>query len=373
MRKIVVSLFLVGIIATSAFFTGCPRRDAGGGARAAATMPTVVLLTDGSGIDDRSFNAAAWTGILEFYGDTWINQRQRGRYYETVTAVTMDMYIPNLRQAADDGWDLITATGFTWADALGTVAGQNPNQNFLIVDVDWVGHPNVMQATFSEHEGSFLVGVAAALRAQADGIVDPIFGFIGGVPGPVITRFHVGYVQGVLHILPNARFVDYYANNWGRPDLAMTQSRHWYDQGVFIIYSAAGATGNGTIATARELRSQGRNVWAIGVDSDQHDEGIYAGTSSAVLTSMLKQVEASLLHALRALQNNTFTGEHITFGLAANGVGFSTTNPAMTPEIIRRTNEIREDIIAGRIRVAATHAEARRLPGFPQDLRALDN
>ena len=373
MKKITFCLFLIGLIAISAFLSGCPRRETGAAARVTVTMPSVMLLTDASGIDDRSFNAAAWRGILEFYGDTWTNQRQRGTYYETVTATTMDMYIPNLRQATDEGWDLVVTTGFTWADALGTVASQNPNQKYLIVDVDWVVHPNVMQATFSEHEGSFLVGVAAALRAQADGIADPIFGFIGGVPGPVITRFHVGYVQGVRHILPNARFVDYYANNWGRPDLAMTQARHWYDQGVFIIYSAAGATGNGTIATARELRSQGRNVWAIGVDSDQHEEGIYAGTNSAVLTSMLKQVEASLLHALRAVQNNTFTGEHVTFGLAADGVGFSTTNPAMTQDIVRRTNEIRNDIIAGRIRVAPTNAEARRLPGFPQDLRALDN
>jgi basic membrane protein A len=373
MRKIVFYLFLAGIIVTSAFFTACPRREAAAPARAAAAMPSVMLLTDASGIDDRSFNAAAWRGILEFYGDTWTNQRQRGTYYETVTATTMDMYIPNLRQATDEAWDLVVATGFTWADALGTVAGQNPNQSFLIVDVDWVGHPNVMQATFSEHEGSFLVGVAAALKAQADGVTDPIFGFIGGVPGPVITRFHVGYVQGVLHILPNARFVDYYANAWGRPDLAMTQARHWYDQGVFIIYSAAGATGNGTIAQAREYRLQGRNVWAIGVDSDQHDEGIYSGASSAVLTSMLKRVESSLLYALRAIQNNTFAGRTIVFDLAAEGVGFSTTNPAMTQDIVRRVNSIRDDIIAGRIRVAATNAEARRLPGFPQDLRALDN
>jgi len=366
MKKLVFCLFLVGLIAAVAF-------SGGGRQQAEDTMPSVVLLTDASGIDDRSFNAAAWRGILEFYGDTWANQRQRGRYYETVTAATMDMYIPMLRQAVDEGWDLVVATGFTWTDALRTVAGQNPSQDFLIVDVAGMGLPNVMEATFYEHEGSFLVGVAAALKAQADGITNPVFGFIGGVPGPVITRFHVGYVQGVLHILPNARFVDYYANSWGRPDLAMTQARHWFDhEGVFIIYSAAGGTGSGTIAQAREQRLAGRNVWAIGVDSDQHDDGIYRGTSSAVLTSMLKQVEASLLHALKAKNDNSFRGEHVRFGLATDGVGFATTNPALTPDIVRRVNAVRDDIIAGRVRVAATHADARRIPGFPQDLRALD-
>jgi len=368
MKKAVIFV-LVGIFVLTGIFGG-GRQQVGRG----TTRPSVMLLTDASGIDDRSFNAAAWRGILEFYGDTWANQQLRGRYYETVTASTMDMYIPNLRQATDEGWDLVVATGFTWADALGLVASQNPDQNYLIVDVDWVNQPNVLQATFSEHEGSFLVGVAAALRAQADGVADPIFGFIGGIPGPVITRFHVGFVQGVLHILPNARFVDYYANAWGRPDLAMTQASHWFDQGVTTIFSAAGATGNGAIAQARALRLQGRNVWAIGVDSDQHEEGIYRGSDSAVLTSMLKQVEASVLYALRAVEDGTFSGgQTIVFDLASDGVGFSTTNPAMTPAIVQRTNEIRNDIIAGRVHVAATHAEARLLPGFPQDLRALDN
>ena len=377
MRKVTLCLFLAGIISAVAFFGACQRQGSSAStpARTAAepTNISVRLLTDATGIDDKSFNAAAWRGILEFYGDTWERPTHRGRYYEVITAQTQDMYIPNLRQATDERHDLIVTTGFTWADALGTVAGQNPNQKYMIVDVDWVSFPNVMQATYAEHEGSFLVGVAAALKAQADGITNPRFGFIGGVPGPVITKFHVGYVQGVLSVLPNAQFVDYYANDWGRPDLAKTQARLWYDQGVYIIYSAAGGTGNGTIAQAKEYRLEGRNVWAIGVDSDQHEEGLYTNTDSAVLTSMLKRVETSLLYALRAVDSNNFSGRTIVFDLAADGVGYSTTNSAMTRDIVARLEEYKQRITSGQIRVAPTNAEARRLPGFPQDLRALDN
>jgi basic membrane protein A len=330
-------------------------------------------LTDATGIDDKSFNAAAWRGILEFYGDTWSNPKQRGRAYDVVTAQTQDMYIPNIRQATDEGYDLVVVTGFTFADALETVARQNPRQNYAIIDVDWVNLPNVMQATYAEHEGSYLVGVATALKAKADGITNPRFGFIGGVPGAVISKFEVGYVQGILSVFPNAQIIDYYANDWGRPDLAKTQAKNWYDSGVYAIYSAAGGTGNGTIAQAKEYRAAGMNVWAIGVDSDQHDEGLYNANDSAVLTSMLKRVETSLLYALRAVQNKTFKGEVIVFDLRADGVGYSDSNTAMTADIKNQLENIKRQIVSGQIKVAPTYAEARRLPGFPQDLKAMDN
>jgi len=334
---------------------------------------TVRLLTDATGVDDKSFNAAAWKGILDFYGDTWENPKQRGRAYDWVTAQTMDMYVPNLRQATDEGYDLIITTGFTWDEALDTVASDNPGQKYLIVDVDWVSAPNVMQAVYSEHEGSYLVGVAAALKAQEDGVANPRFGFIGGVAGAVITKFEVGYVQGILSVFPNAQIVDYYVNSWGEPALAKTQAKNWYDSGVYAIYSAAGGSGNGTIAQAKEYRASGRNVWAIGVDSDQFEEGLYNNTDSAVLTSMLKRVENSVIYALNEVKNKSFTPKIITFDLKADGVGYSAANPALGGDIINKLEEIKKQIASGQIKIAATLAEAVKLPGFPQNLRAIDD
>ena len=361
----------MGAVISASVFSGGDRQPSASSQTAGGI--TVRLLTDATGVDDKSFNAAAWRGILEFYGDTWQNQRQRGTVYNWVTAATQDMYIPNLRQATDEGYDLIITTGFTWAAALEQVAGQNPNQQYLIVDVDWVGLPNVMQAVYAEHEGSFLVGVATALKAKADGIANPRFGFIGGVPGAVITKFEVGYVQGILSVLPNAQIVDYYVNSWGEPALAKTQAKNWYDSGVYAIYSAAGGSGNGTIAQAKEYRAAGRNVWAIGVDSDQHEEGLYNATESAVLTSMLKRVESSVIYSLKAVQNKTFKGEVIVFDLKADGVGYSSANSVMTADIKNQLEQIKRQIISGQIKVAATYAEAKRLPGFPQNLMAVDD
>lgn len=339
---------------------------------AMAADPTVRLLTDATGIDDKSFNAAAWRGILEFYGDTWAKQSKRGTLYDVVTAQTQDMYIPNLKQAADEGYNLIIVTGFTWADALGEVAPQYPDQKFMIVDVDWVVQPNVMQVMFSEHEGSYLVGVAAALKAKADKIKDPKFGFIGGIPGPVITKFEIGYVMGILSVLPNAKIVDYYANDWGKPELAKAQAKNWYDSGVYVIFSAAGGTGNGTIAQAKEYRAQGKNVWAIGVDSDQYADGIYTGIKSAVLTSMLKRVETASKTAIAATKAGTFRSQVLVLDTKADGVGFAITNPELGKAIADQVETVRKNIIAGKVKVPATYAAAKAIKGFPTDLQASD-
>ena len=266
MKKVIV-IALVFLMGTMLFAAGAKET-------VVDDTPTIRLLTDATGIDDKSFNAAAWRGIVEFYGDTVDNAAGRGKYYDVVTAQTQDMYIPNLKQAGDEGYDIIMVTGFTWADALGEVAPLYPDQKFVIVDVDWVGQPNVMEFIYSEEQGSYLVGLAAALQAKAEGIANPRFGFIGGVPGGTITKFEMGYVQGLLSVFPNASIVDYYANDWGKPELAKAQAKNWYDSGVYAIFSAAGGTGNGTIAQAKEYRLQGKNVWAIGVDSDQHEDGI---------------------------------------------------------------------------------------------------
>jgi basic membrane protein A len=339
----------------------------------AADKITVRLLTDATGIDDKSFNAAAWRGIVGFYGDTVAKASKKGKNYDVVTAQTQDMYIPNLNQASDEKYDLIIVTGFTWADALTETAKKYPNQKFLIVDVNWVGLPNVMQAVFSEHEGSYLVGVAAALKAKADKIANPSFGFIGGVPGAVITKFEVGYIQGLLSVLPNAKVVDYYANDWGKPELAKTQAKNWYDAGITTIFSAAGGTGNGTIAQAKEYRLKDKNVWAIGVDSDQYGDGIYATGKSAVLTSMIKRVESSTAYALNAIKAGTFKSEVRTFDTKADGVGFSDANPELGKDIVAAVNKAKADIISGKIKVYATYKDALAAKAVPAGLQAKDD
>jgi basic membrane protein A len=369
MKKLLLAAAVLFLAAGALFGGG--KKDAA--PKAASDKPEILLITDATGIDDKSFNAAAWRGILAYYGDTWENQAGRGKYYDVVTCQTQDAYIPNLKQASDQGYDLVVATGFTFADAIGEVAKLYPKQKYMIVDVNWVGQPNVMEFIFTEEQGSYLVGAVAALKAIEDGVANPRFGFIGGVPGGTITKFEVGYIQGLKSVLPNAQVVDYYANDWGKPELAKTQAKNWYDSGVYAIYSAAGGTGNGTIAQAKEYRTQGKNVWAIGVDSDQYADGIYSGTKSAVLTSMIKKVETASLYALKAVETNTFKGEVVVCNMAVDGVDFAVTNPELSAGIKTKVNAAKQDIISGKVKVAGTYKDALAAGIAPAGLGAVDD
>ena len=366
MKKIMVIAAVLCLAAIS--FSGCSKKSAGSD----DDRPTVRLVTDATGIDDKSFNAAAWRGILAFYGDTWEMQAHRGTLYENITCQTQDMYIPVLRQISDEAPDLIIVTGFTFADALTQVAQEYPAQKYMIVDFDWVGLPNVVEFIFTEEQGSFLVGAAAALQAKEEGVVNPRFGFIGGVPGATITKFEMGFIQGLHAVIPDAEVVDFYTNDWGAPQLAKTQAKNWYDSGVYAIYSAAGGSGNGTIAQAREYRSAGRNVWAIGVDSDQYEDGLYLGNKSAVLTSMVKRVETASLYALNALQNDTFTAGVVQLRLANNGVDFSQANASLSRTVVRQLEDYRTKIINGDITVIGTYRDALAQGLVPATLGARD-
>ncbi len=330
-----------------------------------------VLLTDATGIDDKSFNAAAWRGILDFYGD---NGTGRGVLYENITAQSSDDYVPNLKNAAEADWDLIITTGFTWADAVEQVAGLYPDQKFIIVDVDYLTQrDNLIQYIYEEEQGSYLVGVAAAEQAKADGIANPKFGFVGGVSGATITKFEIGYIEGVKSVYPEAEIVDFYVNDWGNPALAKTAAKSMYDQGVYCIFAAAGGSGLGVIAQAKEERLAGKNVWAIGVDSDQYEDGVYTDGQSAVLTSMLKMVENSTVDALNKVAGNKWEGGVVTQNMANGGVGYAKTNPELKKSALDAADKAAEAILAGTIVVDKTYAAAQAKGIAPAGLGAIDD
>jgi basic membrane protein A len=89
---------------------------------------------------------------------------------------------------------------------------------------------------------------------------------------------------------------------------------------------------------------------------------------------MLKRVENSLIYGLNAVKNGTFKGgAAITFDLKADGVGYSSTNPSLDKSITDQLEVIKRQIIDGQIKVVTSNAEGKRLPGFPQNLKAIDD
>ncbi len=308
---------------------------------------SVALVTDTGGIDDKSFNQLTWEGILKFYKDNGWDEKEAQYLYSEAEAD----YVPNLSNFADNGEDLIVAPGFKFNTSLTDVAANYPDQKFLLID-SVVEAPNVLSATFAEHEGSFLVGVAAALKAKEAG--SDMVGFIGGEDSPLINKFEAGFEQGVKAVDENMKIEIEYAGSFGDIAKGQTLAAKMYDKGCHVIYHAAGGTGNGLFKEAIDRAKNGEDVWACGVDKDQYADGIYdeAGEKSVILTSMMKRVDVAAYDVAKMVLDGSFKGGEIMFfNLANGGVGIPEENPNLKAEWVDTVNEYADKIVNGEIEV----------------------
>lgn len=306
----------------------------------------IGLVTDTGGIDDKSFNQGTWEGVLKF-AEEFDLPEENYRYLQSDSDAD---YIPNISAFADEQLDLIVMPGFLFYDALVELSEDFPDQNFLIID-SVVEADNVASAVFAEPEGSFLVGVAAALKAQAAG--EDTVGFIGGGDFPLIHGFEAGYVAGVHAVDSEMTVLVDYVGDFNDAGKGQALAVKQYDAGAYVIYHAAGSAGNGTISEAKSRRTNGEDVWVIGVDKDQYEEGIYNDDDdSAILTSMVKRVDVAAYDVAKATLDGEFPGgQTLVFNLENNGVGLPDENPNLSESIITAVAGYRDDIIAGDITV----------------------
>lgn len=301
----------------------------------------IGLVTDLGGIDDKSFNQGTWEGVVEFAEEFDLPE---GNFRYLQSASDAD-YLPNINAFADEELDLIIMPGFLFEDSLKEASANYPDQKFLIIDMV-VMSDNVASAVFAEHEGSFLVGVAAALKAQAAG--EDTVGFIGGMDFDLIQKFEAGFEAGVWAVDPTMTVLVDYAGSFTDAQIGQTLAAKQYDDGAYVIFHAAGGTGNGLISEAKDRRSAGDDVWAIGVDKDQYEDGIYEGTNSAVLTSMMKRVDVAAYLVSVDTYNDEFPGgEILVFDLSNDGVGIPESNPNLSAAIVAAVAEYKAGILDG--------------------------
>lgn len=304
----------------------------------------IGLVTDIGGIDDKSFNQSTWEGIVRYAEDNALVEDN----YKYVQSESDADYIPNLSTFADGENDIIIAPGFLFVDAMTEVAKQFPDQKFLIID-SVVDLPNVASAVFAEHEGSYLTGIAAALKAQDAGKTK--VGFLGGMDFDLIQKFEAGFEAGVHAIDPNMEVMIEYAGAFNDAQKGQTIAAKMYDAGAYVIYHAAGGTGNGVIKEAKDRVQNGQDVWVIGVDKDQYEDGVYADGKSVILTSMLKRVDVAAYNICDIVMNDGFAGGVQVFTLANGGVSLPMENPNLKAEWIDKINEFAEKVKSAEIQV----------------------
>ncbi len=304
-----------------------------GAATAEEFSPAIVF--DMGGKFDKSFNEAAYNGAEKFKADSGIDYRE----FEVTNPSQREQAMRNM---ARRGATVIIAMGFAQAAAVETVAKEFPDTKFTLIDMV-VDLPNVQSVIFKEHEGSFLVGMAAALASKTGKV-----GFIGGMDIPLIRKFALGYVEGAKYV--NAD-IEVYQNMtgttpsaWNDPTKGGELARSQFDRGADVVYAAAGGTGVGVYQAAKDA-----GKLAIGVDSNQNY--IHPGT---MLTSMVKRVDVAVYDAFMSAKNGTWQGGFKILGLAEDGVGFALdeyNRDLVSSDMEAKIEAARQDIISGKIQV----------------------
>ncbi len=293
----------------------------------------VGLVLDKGGRDDKSFNAAAFAGATEA-------QKKFGIELKVVEASDDTAIEPSLRTYAQRGYQLIIGIGFVQASAVEKVAKDFPKIHFLVVDSD-VKQPNVRSVIFKEHEGSFLVGVIAALTSKTNSV-----GFIGGMDIPLIRRFEMGYRAGAIAAKPKVNVLSQYvgstSDSWKNPTKAKELAASQYQKKVDVIFAPAGASALGVFDAAEELQK-----FAIGVDSNQN--WVKPGR---ILTSMIKRVDLAVFQTIEKEAQGKFEAGSYALGIKENAIDFAmdeNNKSIVAPDVLKKANEFKEKILKGSV------------------------
>jgi basic membrane protein A and related proteins len=294
----------------------------------AQAQPAVVY--DMGGKFDKSFNQAGFDGA-----ERW--KKETGKPYLEFEISNPTQREQAMRRMAQRGANPIVAIGFSMGSSLEKVAKDFPKTQFAIIDA-MVRLPNVQSTVFSEHEGSFLVGMMAAMASKTGKV-----GFVGGMDIPLIRKFQCGFESGARYANPkvatSANMTGTTPTAWNDPARGAELARSQFATGVDVIFAAAGGTGLGVYQAAKD---GGR--LAIGVDSNQNH--VQPGT---MLTSMVKRVDVAVYNAFKGVQPGV-----ATLGLKEGGVDVAMdANNAklVTPEMTKRVDAARADIISGKVKV----------------------
>jgi basic membrane protein A len=312
---------------------------------------TVGLTFDLLGRGDQSFNDSAAAGIDRAIEDFGIKVNE-------LTPTDASARGTDLQLQAENS-DLVIGVGFSFASDAATIAAANPDVSFAIIDdamMNFDASPpapiaeNAAGLVFAEEQGSYLVGVAAALKSTTGNV-----GFIGGVSGiGLIEKFEAGFTAGAKSVNPDIVVQVAYLSEFPEfagfedPASAADVATSMYSEGADIIYAAAGLSGSGMFQAASEVSAEtGSKVWGIGVDSDQYLT-VDPSVQEYVLTSMIKRVDVAVYEITKAYLEGTFKAGETRYDLAADGVGYAISG-GFVDDIVDQLEEAKAGIIDGSI------------------------
>ena len=336
MKRVFLGILVVAMLA--AMLIGCAPKEPVTPDPIPVAKYKVGMVTDAGTIDDKSFNQGVWEGIQKAATEMDLETK-----YLQPTGTTEAHYITEIDNLVAAGYQFIVTPGFKFETAVFTTQAKHKDTKFVIIDTfphagDYVPviGDNTVSILFAEHESGFLAGIAAAQKIKTGE-----FGFIGGMEVPAVQKFNWGFQQGITYA--NANFGTditikaenvIYQGSFDNVAAGQQLAGQMYNNGVDVIFAAAGGVGVGVIQEAMTRKQAGEDVWVIGVDIDQYDAGIYEGEKSVILTSAMKYVDVATYDMIKAQIDGTFPGgQSFMLDATNDGIGIPKINPNLTEEI----------------------------------------
>ena len=315
-------LAVAGAAAAAAALTACGGSSSSTASSAAASTSTaastaeggekivrVALTCDTGTIDVESFNQACWTAVSAYMGDDC-------QYYIPEADASDEDRETMIRQAVNDGADVIVCVGYLYGASLAWAADQYPDVKFIALDVakgdlleagvakagesydynpdNWdlekyVDMSNVYCAIYQEELCGYMAGYAAVKLGYKN------LGFLGGMAVPAVIRYGYGFVQGAndaaveLGIAADVSCEYVYGGKFsGDADITAYMDNWYATKGVEVVF----ACGGGIYTSAAEAAAKVGGKM-IGVDSDQSPI-INQDADGMTVTSAMKGLAATV-------------------------------------------------------------------------------
>ena len=335
--------------------------NGGGGASEAKDAATfkACAVSDAGGWDDKSFNESAYNGLKAA-------QDSLGIQINTAESSSDTDFVPNVEAMVSDGCTLIIGVGFNLEQAIHKSAEQNTDLHYALVDSSFtdgqetVTLDNGRPLLFNTAEAAFLAGYAAAGMTKTGKVAT-----FGGMKIPSVTVFMDGFVDGVdaynkakgtsVQVLgwDKATQNGSFTQDFDNQTLGKEQAQQFISQGADIIMPVAGPVGLGAAAAAK---ADG-NTWIIGVDSDWYEAN--PDYSSIVLTSVMKEIGASVEQSIKDSVDGKFSSDPYVGTLANGGVSlapFHDFDAKVSDELKADLAKLTEDIKSGKLVIESQNA-----------------
>lgn len=267
----------------------------------AKTNLKVALILPGS-VTDGTFNSAAAAGIKKAeakYPGLQVSIRENTETAQAQEALTA---------YARDGYDVIIAHGFQFADAAKRIHKQFPKTWFIVNTAKVAEAPNLASFDNRWGDAGYAGGAVAALISKSGVLAD-----IPAIPVPTIQEYVEGFQRGAQHVRPGVKVLSAYVGSFSDIAKAKEITINLIDSGADVVTGIGNENVVGTLQAAKE-----KGVLMVGTAFDAS-----ALAPDTIVTTALINFDVNIDMAIGKVKDGTIQPKNYLLGLNDNGIGLA--------------------------------------------------